>query len=56
MDKELNTHLAHTGILLEIEKLFPFYFKLDRVLAITGSGASLSKLIPEKNQFQKLQI
>jgi PAS domain S-box-containing protein len=50
MDKELNTHLAHTGILLEIEKLFPFYFKLDRVLAITGSGASLSKLIPEKNK------
>jgi hypothetical protein len=25
MDKELKNHLAHSGILLEIEKLFPFY-------------------------------
>jgi PAS domain S-box-containing protein len=49
MDKELNNHLAHSGILLEIEKLFPFYFKVDRNLVITGIGASLSKLIPGKN-------
>jgi len=51
MDRELNTHLAYSGILLEIEKLFPFYFKLDRDLVITGTGTSLSKIIPGKNSF-----
>lgn len=46
----MNNHQEEAGISEEIDQLFPFHFKINTSLEITGMGRSLKKLVHQKEQ------
>ena len=47
---DMNELQVKSGILEEIEQLFPFHFRLDSSMMIVGMGKSLKKLLPQTEQ------
>jgi PAS domain S-box-containing protein len=51
MERELMILPPETGELIEIGKLFPFHFIINRSLELTGAGSTLLKLLPAEKLY-----